>query len=68
MNMTPALGVNASGIGADIEKLGPRPIIERGWIGGPRDVRLVTVGKFQFRSRAAMGAANNKHEFFPTLQ
>src|SRR5260221_5040813 len=59
--MPPAFGVDALGVGAHVQKFGPRLIVQLRGLVRPRQVCLTAVGEFDFRSFTAVGADNEQH-------
>src|SRR5258708_20589745 len=59
--MPPTFGVDAFGIGAHVQKFGPRLIVQLRGLAGPRQVCLTAVGEFDFRAFTAVGAGNEQH-------
>jgi hypothetical protein len=55
--VTPALGVNALGVGAHVQEFRPLLIVKFGGLHGPHQMSLATMGKFDFRSFTAVRAA-----------
>src|SRR5579863_1007556 len=65
--MAPAFGIDALGIGAHVQKLGPRSIVQLRGLAGPREVRLTAVGEFDFRAFTTVGADNEQHRIFRSV-
>jgi hypothetical protein len=60
-SMAPAFGIHALHVGAHVQKIGPRLIVEFRGIGGPHQMRLTAVGEFEFGPLAAVGTVDEQH-------
>ncbi len=59
--MPPTLGVQAPGIIAHVEEVGPLLVAELRRVGGARDMRLPAIAELKFRALAAVGAGDEEN-------
>src|SRR5688500_8713439 len=62
VDVQPALGMPALGIGTEEQELGPLCVIELRRIAGPRDMRFAAAAELDLRARAAMRTPDQQHQ------